>query len=131
MRGYFDPLARALVALIFLISGWGKLMHFSQTAGFMGHTGFPMPEFFLVGAIVVELIGGLMLLIGFRARWAALVMFLYLIPATIIFHAAHGQMLEVEKNLAIMGGLLKFWIAGAGAFSLDNSGRMPTAESRT
>lgn len=127
MKTYLDPLSRALVALIFLFTGFGKIIAFHQTATMMGNTGFPAPSLFLVGAIVVEVAGGLALLIGYKTRWAALALFLFLTPTTLIFHAAHlgdpqqgqMQMISVLKNLAIMGALLKFFADGAGAFSLD------------
>jgi putative oxidoreductase len=129
MRAYLHPLARALMALIFLVSGFGKITGFDETAGMMAGEGMPAPALLLVGAIAVELIAGLALLVGYKARWAALLLVLYLIPATLIFHARHmfdpgqaGRMqtIHVLKNLAIMGGLLKFLADGAGAYSLDN-----------
>ena len=68
-------------------------------------------------AIAVELGAGLAFLLGWQVRWASLGLFLYLIPTTLIFHALHladpaqsrTQIVEVMKNLAIMGGLLKFY----------------------
>ncbi|MGA9996364.1 MAG: DoxX family protein [Pyrinomonadaceae bacterium] len=127
MRTYLHPISRALVALIFIMSGFGKLMAFGMTAQVMGGVGFPAPQFFLVCAIVIELFGGLALLVGYQTRLAAAALIVFLIPATIIFHAAHlggpdgqMQMIEVLKNLAIMGALLKFLADGAGAFSIDN-----------
>ncbi len=122
------PLACFLVALIFIMSGVGKLFGFTQTAGMMESVGFPLPSFFLVGAILLEIIGGVLLLVGYKARWASLALIVFLIPATLIFHAtnlanpAEGQMqmINVLKNLAILGALIKFVADGAGAYSLDN-----------
>jgi putative oxidoreductase len=120
-------LARALVALIFIISGIGKIFGFAATAKMMGDTGFPIPELFLVGAIVVELGGGLALLAGWQTKWVALALFLFLIPTTLVFHAAgigdptqgQMQMINTLKNIAIMGGLLKFFLDGPGAWAVD------------
>lgn len=127
MKTYLHPISRALVALIFIISGFGKLMGFGATAQMMGGVGFPVPKFFLVGAIAFELLGGLALVVGYKTRLAAAALIVFLIPATIIFHAAHlggpegqMQMIHVLKNLAILGALLKFLADGAGAFSIDN-----------
>jgi putative oxidoreductase len=128
MRKYCDPVARGLIALIFIVSGFGKLMAFDQTVSMMESVGFPLPAFFVVGAIVIEVIGGAALLLGYKAHWAGLVLFLFLIPTTVIFHLRHihdpeqgqTQMIQVMKNLAIMGGLLKFYLTGAGACALDN-----------
>jgi putative oxidoreductase len=118
---------RTLLALIFIVSGFGKITGFAGTAGFMASKGMPMAEVLLVGTIAVELLGGLMLLVGWKARWAALAIFLFIIPATLIFHnpagltgqEAQDQMINVMKNLAIMGGMLMVFAFGPGAWSLD------------
>lgn len=118
---------RALLALIFIVSGFDKITGFSATAGFMASKGMPIAEVLLVGTIAVEFLGGLMLLVGWKARWAALAIFLFIIPATLIFHnpagltgqEAQDQMINVMKNLAIMGGMLMVFAFGPGAWSLD------------
>lgn len=139
MRNYLNPVARALLALIFIISGAGKMFAFAGVAGMMGSTGFPAPRLFLAGAIAIEILGGLALLLGFQTRLAALALVVFLIPATLIFHAtgisdpAQGQeqMVQVFKNLAILGGLLKFIADGAGAFALDGARAGVVAPMRT
>ena len=118
---------RALLALIFIVSGFGKITGFSGTAGFMASKGMPMAEVLLVGTIAVEFLGGLMLLVGWKARWAALAIFLFIIPTTLIFHnpigltgqEAQNQIINVMKNLSIMGGMLMVFACGPGAWSLD------------
>ena len=90
----------------------------------MASKGMPMTEVLLVGAIAVEFIGGLMLVAGFKARWAALAIFAFLIPTTLIFHNPLGadapaQMTQFLKNLSIMGGMLFVTAFGPGAWSLD------------
>lgn len=118
---------RALLGLIFIVSGFGKITGFAGTAGFMASKGMPMAEVLLVGAIAVEFLGGLMLLVGWKARWAALAIFLFIIPATLIFHnpagltgqEAQNQMINIMKNLSIMGGMLMVFAFGPGAWSLD------------
>lgn len=128
MNNILHPSARFLVALIFLLSGVGKLFGFSDTAQMMAGAGFPAPTFFLVCAIAIELVAGALLLTGYKTGHAAAALIVFLIPATIIFHASgildpvHGQeqMINTLKNLAILGALLKFAADGAGAFALDN-----------
>jgi putative oxidoreductase len=123
------PISRILIALIFIMSGFSKITNYASTRDMMSATGFPIVDLFLIGTIIVELGGGIALLLGFMTRWAALALTLFLIPTTLIFHAAHisdplhgqEQLIQVLKNLAIMGGLLKFVIEGAGAYSLDES----------
>jgi len=133
------PLARFLVALIFIMSGVGKVFGFAQTAALMEGTGFPAPGLFLVGAILIEITGGVFLLVGYKARWGSLALIVFLVPATLIFHAANladpaqtqMQVIEVLKNLAILGALLKFVADGAGAYSLDNVFAAGTGRSGT
>jgi putative oxidoreductase len=120
---------RLLLAYIFIMSGYGKITGFAGAAKFMASKGMPAVEPLLVGAIIVELVGGLMLAVGWKARWAAWAIFLFIIPATLIFHAywavppeqAYGQMLHFQKNLAIMGGMLYVALMGPGKLSLDKS----------
>ncbi|MDH3320843.1 MAG: DoxX family protein [Betaproteobacteria bacterium] len=115
---------RVLLAYIFVLSGFGKLIGFAGTAKFMASKGMPMAEVLLVGAIAIELIGGLMLAVGWKARWAAWAIFLFIIPATAIFHpvwADPSQMIQFNKNLAIMGGMLYVAFTGPGRLSLDKA----------
>ena len=79
-------LGRILLASIFVYSGFGKITDFQGTAGYIASARMPMPQVLAIGAIVVEFIGGLALLIGFRARWAALAFVVFLIIITPIFH---------------------------------------------
>jgi putative oxidoreductase len=118
---------RILLAVIFIISGFGKLTAFAGTAGYMASKGLPMVPVLLVLTILVELGGGILLAVGFKARWAALALFLFLIPTTLVFHkfwgidAAQAQMQQTQflKNLAIMGGMLYVFAFGPGAYSAD------------
>lgn len=118
--------ARALVASIFLLSGAGKIFNFAGTATMMAGVGFPAPELFLVGAILLEVVGGLALLVGWQTKWAAAALIVFLIPATLVFHvpniAEQAEMISTLKNIAILGALLKFWLEGAGEWAVDSFG---------
>ena len=125
----YAPLAgRILLALMFVISGWGKITNFSGTAGYMASMGMPFPELLLPGAIAIELGCGLRLMAGWKTRFAALAIFLFIIPSTLIFHnfwaadpaQAQNQMIHFMKNVTIMGGMLYVMAFGAGPLSLDN-----------
>ena len=125
----YGPLAgRILLALIFIISGFGKITGFEGTVGYIASKGLPLPQLGAIGALAVELVGGILLIAGCQARWAATAIFLYLIPTTLIFHpfwaveAAQQQMQQINfmKNLAIMGGMLYVMAFGAGPLSVDN-----------
>lgn len=119
-------IGRILLALIFILSGYGKIGNFADTAAYMASKGLPAPEVLLVPTILIELGGGLMLALGIKARWAGLAILLWMIPVTLIFHnfwavpadQVQNQMNHFLKNLAIMGGMLYVMGAGAGRYSL-------------
>lgn len=118
---------RLLLALLFVPAGIGKIGGFAGTAGYIASKGLPMPELGAGIAIVVEIVGGLALLAGFGTRLAALVLALFTLVATFIFHAYWGipadqafvQQLMFNKNIAVVGGLLVLAAHGAGAWSVD------------
>lgn len=124
-------LGRILLALIFVLSGWGKIGSFDTTAGYMASKGLPMTEALLVLTIIIELIGGLVIVFGWKARWGALAILLFLIPTTLIFHnfwavgpeEMRNQMNTFMKNIAIMGGMLYIMAFGPGPLSVDERGR--------
>lgn len=106
--------ARICLGAVFLLSGVNKLFHYDATAQYMAAHGMTMVPFFLIGAIVIEIFGSLTLIIGYRPKLSALLLALYLIPVTYIFHSfwnmpveqQQEQMIHFLKNLAIFGGLL-------------------------
>lgn len=118
---------RILLALIFIISGFGKITGYAGTAGYMASKGLPMVAVLLPLTILVELGGGLLIALGWKARWAAAVIFLFIIPVTLVFHnpvgldaaQAQQQMIDLLKNVSIMGGMLGLFAFGPGGFSLD------------
>lgn len=132
MQKFLPLIGRVLLALIFIIAGFHKITGFAGTAEMMAGRGLPLPQVLLAATILIELGGGLMILLGWHARWAALAIFLFLIPTTLIFHAywsvdpsqplmVKNQMNQFMKNLAIMGGMLYVVAYGSGPFSLKKS----------
>lgn len=131
-KKYGPPLGRLLIANIFIVSGLHKI----STSGFAGTAGYmaskmggldpTLVKALLVVTIAIELGGGLLILLGWQARWAATAILLWMIPVTGIFHAYWGlpadqmamQMIQFQKNLAVMGGLLYIIAFGPGALSL-------------
>ena len=124
----YGPLTgRILIALIFVVAGLGKINGFEGTVGYIASKGLPLPQVAAIGAIIVELVGGIMLVLGWKTRWAAAAIFVFTGLAAVIFHdfwavsqdQVQNEMIQFMKNLAIMGGLIFVIIHGAGALSLD------------
>jgi putative oxidoreductase len=113
---------RLLLATIFLLSGVQKLTAASGTIAYIGSAGLPAPEAAYGAAVVIEILGGLALLFGYKARLVAAVLAVFTIAAALAFHSDLGdqnQFIHFLKNLAITGGLLQVLAFGSGSFSLD------------
>lgn len=119
----YIPLAgRIFLAIIFLNSGIGKIMGFTQTQEMMASKGLPLAGLLLVFTIIFQLLGGLSLVLGYKVRIGAILLIAFLIPATLVFHnpGVEGEINNFLKNLALIGGLLMTIYSGAGALSLDS-----------
>lgn len=113
---------RILIAVIFILSGIGKLGAPAATQGYIASVGLPLPLLGYVLAVLVELGGGLLLLVGFRTRAVAAVLALFTVAAALLFHshlADQNQFIHFVKNIMITGGLLQIVAFGATALSLD------------
>jgi putative oxidoreductase len=107
---------------MFILAGFAKLTSIAATAGWFGSLGLPAPTLVAVVVGLVELVGGIAILIGFQTRAAALVLAVFTLAATAIAHmnfADQVQLLMAQKNLAVAGGFLALAAFGAGALSLD------------
>ena len=115
-------IGRVLLSIMFIVAGFGKLTAIGATAGWFGSIGLPVPTVTAVVVGLVELIGSLAILVGYRTRTAALVLAVFTVAATLIAHtnlADQVQQLFFLKNLAITGGFLALAAGGAGAYSID------------
>lgn len=125
--GVVPLLGRILISVVFILGGIGKITGFSMEEGMVAAKHLPLPAVALGIALVLELAGGLAILLGLFTRLTSWILFLYLIPTTLVFHnfwAMQGMdridgMVHFEKNLAIMGGLLILATLGAGGISID------------
>jgi putative oxidoreductase len=136
VQRYGPLLARLLMAQLFIISGFGKMLAFNRTAAMLANHDFPMPEVMLVLTIAVEFGGGILLIAGWRVRCVATALFVFTLAATLVFHpvwrvepeAAKAALNQFIKNLSIMGGLLYMVVFGAGPLSIgsDACGGEPT-----
>jgi putative oxidoreductase len=118
----FAFIGRCLMAVLFLLSGFGKVVGPAATIAWIASTGLPMPTVAYVGAIIIELGGGLLLILGWQIRPLSAVLSVYAIATALIFHsnlADPNQLFHFLKNIAVMGGLFQLMAFGAGNFSLD------------
>ena len=111
-------IARVLMAYIFLVAGWGKITGYGATVGYMESMG--VPGALLPLTILVEFGGGLALLFGFQARFAAFGLGLFSFITAFIFHDGAEDSINFMKNFAMVGGLFFLMLHGAGKISLDH-----------
>lgn len=124
-------IGRALLALLFIPAGFSKIGGFAKTADYIASKGVPFQELAAAAAIGVELGLGLLLLIGWQTRWAALGIAFFTVVITFIFHnfwavpaeQVMAQQQSFFKNIAVVGGLLTVAAWGAGAWSVDGNRR--------
>ena len=124
MTNALPLIARILIALVFIPGAIFKIIGFDQTVGFMESVGFPAAAVFLIIGAVIEIVGGLSVLLGYKSEWGAAILVVFLLVATIVFHrdiADQNQFVQVTKNLAIMGGLLLVIHFGPGPYALGST----------
>jgi len=122
MNNAIELVARVFLGHIFLMAGLSKIGEgYAGTAGYMESVG--LPGGLLPAVIALEIVGGLMIIIGFKVKWAAYAMAGFTLMTGIIFHsnfADQMQMILFMKNVSIAGGLLLLSVHGAGMLSVDN-----------
>jgi putative oxidoreductase len=119
---------RLLLALMFLVAGYGKITGYDDAAGYMVSAGLPMVGVLLPLTILLELGGGFALIVGWKTRWFALALAAFTVLATLLFHnfwamtgdAVMANTLFFYKNVAVIGGLLTVFAFGPGRFSVDS-----------
>jgi putative oxidoreductase len=123
LTAYWPPVARLLISILFIISGFGKLAQFAVTAQTISLLGVPFPVLATTIVILVEILGGISVLVGFFARFGAAALALFSIITAFMLHGDFtevGQQIHFMKNLAIAGGLLYIVSFGAGGLSFDH-----------
>lgn len=122
-------IGRILLAAIFIQTGFQKITGWEGTVAFIAKAGLPMPEVAVAIAIAIELGGGLLVLVGYRARLAALAIAIFCVAAALVFHRywslpADRQMADYLffwKDLAMAGGMLMVFAFGPGRYSIDKA----------
>src|SRR5919202_4792091 len=106
---YIPLAARICLSLIFLHSGIGKIFTFAATQQMMAARGLPLPALLLMGNIVFQIVGGISLLLGYKVRWGVILLILFLVPTTLVFHnflAEPKHIPDFLKKLGLIGRLL-------------------------
>ncbi len=119
---YTPLLGRILIAAIYILSGFSKLTAPAATAGYIASAGLPLPYAGVAVAVLVELVGGILLVLGYQTRIVALIMAVFTVATAVFFHsnfADQNMFIHFFKNIAMTGGLLQVVAFGAGSLSLD------------
>jgi putative oxidoreductase len=122
-------IGRTLIALLFLVPGIRKALDWAGTAGYFTKLGLPAPEIMAFLAIIIEIGGAVLLILGWRTRWVAWLLVLFVAIATYYGHrfwvvdAAQfaNQLNHFLKNVAVIGGLLMIAAFGPGRASVDRA----------
>nr|WP_298928945.1 DoxX family protein [uncultured Erythrobacter sp.] len=122
MQNTLALVARLLLAALFILAGINKLSGMEGTVGYIASVGLPFPELVYYATVAIEIIGGLMLAVGFKTRYAAGALGVFSILAAVLFHNDFSQQSEITaflKNFAIAGGMFAIAASGPGSFSVD------------
>lgn len=117
---------RVLLSSLFILAGYAKLTGIAGTAAWFGSIGLPLPILAAVAVGLLEFFGGLAILVGFQTRISAISLAIFTLAATAIAHLDFSDQMQVlllQKNISITGGLLILAAFGAGALSIDNRRR--------
>ena len=121
MQNYLDLLARILISILFLINGYFKITNYEGTIEWM--ESYNIANFFLIPAIILEITAPILIIIGYKTKIAATLLFLFCLSTAFIFHLDFSDNMQVTsflKNIALSGGFLLIRINGAKKFSFDN-----------
>ena len=126
-KTYVSVIGRLLLALMLILSGFGKLGNIEGTAAFIASGGLPVPTFLAVAVGALELFGGLALVVGYQVRLAGLALALFTVAASVVFHSwwsapaaqQYVTQLLFMKNISVAGGMLLISALGAGPLSID------------
>jgi putative oxidoreductase len=115
-------IGRILIGLLFVMAAYGKFKGLAGTTGYMTKLGVPGPAIMAPIVAAFELLVGVLVIVGFKTRLAALAIAIFVVIAALIAHTNFGdgnQLNHFLKNLAVAGGCLALFVSGAGAYSVD------------
>ncbi|MCK0127954.1 DoxX family protein [Erythrobacter sp. F6033] len=122
MQNIFALIGRLLLAALFILAGVNKLTGMEGTVGYIASVGLPFPELVYFATVALEIGGGLLLAVGYKARYAAFALGIFTVLTAVIFHNDFSQQIEMTlflKNLAIAGGMFAVAAFGPGNISVD------------
>ena len=120
MPNILDLVARILISVLFLLNGVFKISNYDGTVGWM--EGFGIPGILIIPAIILEIVGPILIILGYKAKIAAGLLSLFCIATAVIFHNDFSDQMQLGsflKNIALAGGFLFIFINGTKDFSLD------------
>ena len=120
MTNILDLVARILISALFLLNGVFKISNYNGTVGWM--EGFGIPGILIIPAIILEIVGPILIILGYKAKIAAGFLSLFCIATAVIFHNDFSDQMQLGsflKNIALAGGFLFIFINGTKDFSLD------------
>ena len=115
-----ELIGRIFISLIFLVAGVGKILNYEGTVGYM--ESFGVPGYLLIPAIIIEILFPLLIIVGYKTKFSAIILALFAILLAVIFHTDFSnqmQLMSFLKNFAIAGGFLIIFVRGAGKYSID------------
>ena len=124
MTNILDLLARILISTLFFINGIFKIMNYDGTVSWM--EGYAIPGILIIPAIILEILGPILIILGYQTKITAAFLSLFCLATAIIFHNDFSNQMQLTsflKNIALAGGFLFLVINGSKKFSLDNKSK--------
>ena len=124
MTNILDLFARILISTLFLINGIFKITNYDGTVGWM--EGYGVPGILIIPAIIIEILGPILIIVGYQTKITATFLSLFCLATAIIFHNDFSNQMQLTtflKNIALAGGFLFLVINGSKKFSLDNKSK--------
>lgn len=115
-------LGRVMLSLPFLAVGFGQIIHFAQSCEIVRLLGFPLAQPICLMGIALNLSGSVSLVLGYKSRAGIILLAAALLPVTFLLHFSAEQKINFLRNVAVLGGLIPFFVLGPGELSLDRSG---------
>ena len=121
MKNLFDLLGRVFISLLFLLNGYFKIINYDETLEWM--ESYEVPGIFLTPVIILEIIAPLLIIFGYKTKFAATLLFIFCLSTALVFHSDFSNQMQITsflKNVGLAGGFLIIVVNGAKKFSIDS-----------